>query len=308
MRVDVRNNNRGGVAVNLLVISVFIFTAIFIYKQSNVCEKPLLYSIGNIDSKFGITPEKFLGLLNDAEKIWEEGTGLDLFTYQPDADAKFKVNLVFDERQRKTIAEKRAREALDIGEDSYKNLKKEYEKILAVQKTKLSTYEKEVSSYTNLLNKYNREVEHYNKSGGAPEDVYKRLESDRVFLEKTASELNLRQEELSTINNQLSLLVTKINKLAGTYNNEVAKYNNVFGSPVVFDQGEYTGSEINIYQFDEISDLRLVLAHEFGHALNLDHVDNPTSIMYYLMEKQSFKAPKLSTEDINALKIECGIK
>jgi predicted Zn-dependent protease len=51
-----------------------------------------------------------------------------------------------------------------------------------------------------------------------------------------------------------------------------------------------------------------VLAHEFGHALGLDHVEDPQAIMYYLMDKQNIKDLKLTTDDINALKKGCNIR
>ena len=303
------NLRTGKSLLGLLIILVLIIATVatvVALKPKTVCEKSLAYDIGNIDPRFGITPEKFLEISKDAENIWEEGTGLDLFTYKP--GAKFKINLVFDDRQRKTIDERGAKESLETDGGSYEKLTSEYKNILSIQKRKLDVYEKNVSEYTEKLNKYNSEVKFYNKSGGAPENIYKRLESDRISLENTAAGLNSQQTELKSINSKISNLVSRINKLAGTYNTEVAKYNKAYGYTAIFDQGEYTGTNINIYQFDKISDLRLVLAHEFGHALHLDHVKNPTSIMYYLMDKQNFNDPKLSPEDINALKIECGIK
>jgi predicted Zn-dependent protease len=65
---------------------------------------------------------------------------------------------------------------------------------------------------------------------------------------------------------------------------------------------------INIYQFHDESDLELVLAHELGHALGLNHVENPESVMYYLMEKQNLENIQLTTQDLQAIKNVCGMK
>lgn len=46
-----------------------------------------------------------------------------------------------------------------------------------------------------------------------------------------------------------------------------------------FDKGSHYRGEINIYHFDSQADLIKVLAHEFGHALNLGHVAGDESIM-----------------------------
>jgi predicted Zn-dependent protease len=65
--------------------------------------------------------------------------------------------------------------------------------------------------------------------------------------------------------------------------------------------------KINIYQFDDIERLTLVLAHEFGHALGLTHVGNPKSVMYYLTDRQDTRNLKLSEEDIRAFQYRCNL-
>lgn len=59
---------------------------------------------------------------------------------------------------------------------------------------------------------------------------------------------------------------------------------------------------INIYEFGSVTELRRVLAHEFGHALSMPHTDNKESIMYYMNEGKKLE---LSNEDIKALDIIC---
>jgi len=50
----------------------------------------------------------------------------------------------------------------------------------------------------------------------------------------------------------------------------------------------------------------LALAHELGHTLGIGHVDNPQSVMYYLMGEQDLKNPHLTKEDLDALKNVCA--
>ena len=117
------------------------------------------------------------------------------------------------------------------------------------------------------------------------------LDAQRTVLNQTAADLNA--------------LGNRINAIATELNIDVDIHNQRFGEAREFDQGDYFDSRINIYQFEGISDLRLVLAHELGHALSINHVENPKSIMYYLMEKQDLGNPVLSREDREAFVIRC---
>jgi predicted Zn-dependent protease len=65
------------------------------------------------------------------------------------------------------------------------------------------------------------------------------------------------------------------------------------------------GEEINIYEFDSRTALLRVLAHEFGHALGLDHNDNEQSIMHYLNSSTNLKPTK---EDLAALREVCATR
>ncbi len=305
LKYSKNNYKRGGVFLNILLIFTIVLTGVIISQQKTVCEKPLEYSLGEIDKKFNITKNDFLNLIANAETIWEEGINMELFVYNPEAE--FKINLVFDERQQNTIIERRTRESLDKKGASYDRLTEEHETLKSSHDKRFKQYNTAVSLYETQLKEYNKEVAHWNKVGGAPKKEFNKLEQERLSLEKIAVELNKKTTELNFLNKQMNIIVDKINNFANKLNSDVSVYNNTFGKARVFDQGEYTGDRINIYQFDSTKDLRIVLAHEFGHALNLDHVENSTSIMYYLMENQDMESPFLSDEDIGALKTECEI-
>jgi len=77
----------------------------------------------------------------------------------------------------------------------------------------------------------------------------------------------------------------QLNALATSLNLNITRYNNVVKSTdQEFEQGNYISEfgkrEINIYQFENRDKLVRVLAHELGHALGIDHVDNQEDIMH----------------------------
>ncbi len=267
-------------ALNLLLIIMIGIGGYFAYGyfSRTVCDRPLEYAIGQFDEEFGLSRTDFRSMLEATEAVWEKPLARELFIYSPAAE--FKVNLIFDERQQKTLAERNFREKLENNNSSYEALILEYNAAVSAFEARLAQYESDVA--------------YWNSRGGAPRDEYNRLQNEKDELDGQAARLNL--------------LAKKINALAQKFNRDVSAYNDNFAVPQTFDQGEYSGREINIYQFEKEDDLRLVLAHEFGHALNLDHVENPESVMYYLMQKQKTDPVRVTIEDLSALKDECRLE
>lgn len=76
-----------------------------------------------------------------------------------------------------------------------------------------------------------------------------------------------------------------------------------------FDQGEYTAragnQSITIYEYGSHDALVRILAHEFGHSLGIEHVDDPEAIMYFMNES---KSPTLTRADYDALSTTCNAR
>jgi len=116
------------------------------------------------------------------------------------------------------------------------------------------------------------------------------------------------REEINDLAEEINKLVTQENNLVADYNEQIQDYRDKFGEGEEFNQGEYIGDAINIYEFQNRNDLIMVLAHELGHALGVGHVENSKSVMYYLMQDQDLENIKLSQEDLTAIKEICKIK
>jgi hypothetical protein len=95
-------------------------------------------------------------------------------------------------------------------------------------------------------------------------------------------------------------MISDLNLRINQKNDLVDEYNQTFSGERKFTQGAYewnqSGKTIQVFQFNSLDELKLVLAHEVGHALGLDHVENPSSIMHYLMGNQKVYGLSL-TED-----------
>lgn len=291
--------------VFLYVLCVtLIFGGVYWYRfAESKCRVPVLYDIGDIDPRFNISKDEVRDALSTAESLWEDATGKNLFTYTP--GTPFKVNFVYDERQDVTDESHEAQTVLDskqnISEEiytKYARMQEEYEDLKA-------SYEARVARYEENLAAYNAEVSEWNSKGGAPEDAYRDLASRERALESESKELNERAQKLNDFTEALNELSFKGNQVVEDYNKDVAWYNTMFATEREFTQGEYHGDAISIYQFDDMTELKKVLAHELGHALSLDHVEGAASIMHDVMEG-AFSGFALSSFDIAEYNRVCG--
>ncbi len=277
-----------------------------------MCNQPIILATVRLNTAselliraLGLPQDQLIATLSDMEKVWENPLERDLFRYNP--DAKFKINLVFDDRQQKTIDERNIRQTIDLNEQSYDKLVAQYNTLSFQHQNDLAEYNNAKAEYEARLKAYNAEVSNFNKNGGATNADYKRLNDQKKQLQVEQADLELERLAVNAQADDINSLTDKINEIAKRLNKDVNAYNGKFGNPKQFDQGTYTGTAINIFQFNDQSDLSLVIAHEFGHSLKLEHVQDPKAIMYYLMDQQDLNNVKLTDADLNAVKDRCGI-
>jgi uncharacterized phage infection (PIP) family protein YhgE len=240
------------------------------------------YAVGSIDPHFGITEEEVKSALSDAESLWEDATGKNLFTFSE--RAALKVNFIYDERQQETETQHSLTEVLDRKATMSESIKKDYEKLLASYEALKSDYTSKVAAYEKRLAIHNKEVEAWNKKGGAPEAVYASLQKTSASLNDESASLNALAKKLNSLAAQINQVGQKGNAAVEDYNKSVNDFNDRYSDDREFTQGDYTGDAIHIYQYDDGDELRRVLAHEFGHALSLAHVDDEEAIMHFVME------------------------
>jgi len=272
------------------------------------CTEPIIYSIGEFDSEFGISKEIFLKAIKEAEEIWEVPVGRELFSYA--SDGNLVINLVYDYRQDTTRILQELGIKAEQSRTYYEELKSKYESTLFQIELEKNAFEERVAEFEARKKIYETDMRRANHPKRVSEEEYDKLNAEGDYLEREVSILNEIQFGLIKKITEINALAGVLNDLADALNLDVARYNEVGGIlGDEFIQGVYEsygeGEGITIFQYDSYEKLVRVLAHELGHALSLEHIDDPDAIMYRLNEGDN---ETITPSDLDALKTLCGIK
>jgi len=300
-------------AIALVIIAGFVFRKQIdnLIKYSSLyapCEQPISYALSLFDDKFGLTRQDFLSAVNKAETIWEEPIGKNLFAYTE--DGKLKVNLIYDYRQQATSKLESLGIVVKEDKASYNGLKAKYEALKIEYEQVKADYDIRLAAFTQRKNIYDQDVQSWNRKKSSSKAEYDRLSQEGIALEAELAEIRKIEAKLNEYINEINSLSVVLNRLVDSLNLNVEKYNEVGASRgEEFTEGDYQNIDgqqtINIYEFSGRDKLVRVLAHELGHALGLEHVDDPQAIMYKLnMSANGI----LTNSDLQELKILCAIK
>lgn len=294
----------------LQTFSEFLFGAVVFFRtifqvlgfSPAPCEQPLLYTLGPVDERFGISGEQVLQTVKKAESLWEDASGKNLFEYNQNSG--LPIQLVYDQRQQKTQAEQALQtrlENIDV-ESSEEQVTKQLSQFEQAKRE----YERKLAVYERNVETYNKRVESINKKGGATESQAKDLADQYDDLQDEFQSLEHVRQKVNSLVGSANQQIANNQNLVEAYNKEITTFQEQYGGEgEAFDQGVYTGTDITIYQYDDEQRLILVLAHELGHALGIEHSQDPEGLMYYLMRDQNVNTLTLRDSDLKSLENIC---
>ncbi|MCJ0830407.1 matrixin family metalloprotease [Acinetobacter sp. NIPH1876] len=257
----------------------------------------LRYRIAEVDPRFKLSIEQVKTISQQATQIWKDGTGQDYFVYDP--HAQLAIHLIYDERQMESEQRREYLSQLASNQQHWQEKKQQLDQI-----------EQEIIRSKQFLDlkqqQLNQQIQHYNQeqqnarqhpSSFANPEYFQQRQRD---LEQNVQTL---QQEIAQYNQriiQLNQQVDELNALDQQLNASVSQYKQRF-KPHLFHKGLFNGKQIFIYEFESADDLRLTIAHEFGHALGLQHADDPQALMHPIMKDQDTAHFRLTPADLSLL-------
>ncbi|RJE68963.1 peptidase, partial [Acinetobacter sp. JS678] len=149
--------------------------------------------------------------------------------------------------------------------------------------------------------KYQKDVIRFNQG----EHRYYRADELKEQQNQLQQKSGNLQTESNNLNFKIQLLNLKIREL-NQEQNDLSSLKTQFkleqkASIQPFHKGLFSQNQIHIYGYASLNDLRLTLAHEFGHALGLKHTTDPKSLMYPRLKEQDIHNFKLTDSDLDLL-------
>lgn len=253
----------------------------------------LRYRIVDVDPRFKLTTEQVKQLSVQATQIWKDGTGQDYFVYDP--NAQLAIHFIYDERQIESEQRREHLSQLETGQRQWLD-----------KKQRLDQTEQEILNNKQFLDlkqqQLNQQIQQYNQEQlTAQQRPASIVDRDYFQRRQQALQDNIQQvqQEITQYNQKISTLnqqVDELNQLNQQLDQSVHQYKQRF-QPHLFHKGLFNGREILIYEFESEDDLRLTLAHELGHALGLQHANDPAALMYPLMKDQNAENFSLTQAD-----------
>ncbi|HET8578529.1 MAG TPA: matrixin family metalloprotease [Methylomirabilota bacterium] len=287
-----------------LLVCVALATGTVVWTlRERPCARPIALRLGQIDERFGLTRNEALEALRQAEELWERALGRSLFTHGP--TAALTVNLVYDERQQTTQNREQLRESMRKTEASHAAVSRSYDQWRMTYEGRVRHFETLRAAYQERAQAYNAQVQEWNARGGAPPEVHAGLEAERGRLEAMRRQLESDRAALEDFAGTVNSLADRGNAIAGAHNRTATTFNALYGTPRQFHKGEFDGRDITVFEFHDLRDFTLVLAHELGHALGLGHVNDPTAVMHAVGGEQIVEPLGLTAADVAALRSIC---
>jgi hypothetical protein len=282
----------------------------------SACGIPVHFVLGDVDPEFGFDRQTVMAALAEAAALWQSHSAAVLLV-ESDHPRAMTVSLRFDHRQQAAHERHSLRAGLELDRQRFEaeeaTLLEWGGRIEAARRA----HEAAEQEIARRVEAHEAEVAAWNAGAAS------RTESRRRALDAEGEALRGAIVDLERQGRSLNADIDAYNRRANDmrermeeFRARVARFNQA-ASDAPVESGRYSyvrgeGRSIEVYRAVSYDELVWVLAHEFGHALGIDHVADTDAVMHALLhEGGELRAERarpvgLSDADRRALADACG--
>lgn len=284
--------------------------------------------IGHIDKHYEgeLSKEQVLIILKDIENLFESQLGFNVFDYSQNGKVIDIIYLAPSRKKKKLLANIKKSESL-------KNKIDNLQLSISVTQLSIEASRKELNIKYEVLNKaiqqLNASVSNIQEtinevSRREYEEIQKKIAHETRRIEKNQVFLKKEKKKFSTKLRALKQKIRKFNLLVVNYN-RVQRDIEKLSKTIVEIKGVTKGStkttytsyiedgqknvkksthtsmeKIEIYSFDNLQQLKVVLAHELGHLVGVGHIDVVAALMNPHVQEKQLDELSFTYDDIEA--------
>lgn len=295
--------------------------------MSVVFSKVETLSVGTIDKQYAsvLSKENLVKIIKEIETLFETQLGFDVINYKEKGGKPIDIVYLPPSQKKKRILQSQKRSEL------VKEKIDTLEASLSYQNTLLNSTKNELERGYDTLNRKIHQLNSYisrkNRSRNLSKYDY---DSIKRYISKEQTEIGMQKRELerekrsfNSKRRSLKNRVMKYNLLISQHNyyqrdiERLSKgYKEIKGKTKKYLQTVTTAKtedtktmttdkhsmndKIEIYDFENLNLLKVILAHEIGHLVGVKHIDADGALMHPYLQKEQIDNLSLSIDDINA--------
>lgn len=274
--------------------------------------------IGQIDKHYNhlITHDKLYAIIKEIEALFESQLGFNVFDYDPNGkpidikyipSSKKKKQILQTKKQSKSLQKKINQLQLYISSNQT-HIKLEKEKLQS-QYNKFNYSVKQFNQSISKLKHSSKQISkiEFNK-------IKREISQKEKIIKRKKSDLNLKKKQFNRKLSTYKRKIRKYNLLVHRYNKSQRKIENLSknlkeikgitrsktktiyttyaqdNEVSIEKSSEKYMEKIDIYDFENLQLLKVILAHEIGHLIGVEHINIKGALMNpYIQEEQRLK-------------------
>ena len=281
--------------------------------------------IGKIDDyyKDKLSEQQLKTIIDEIENTLETQLNINIFDYSSNGKP-IDILYVPDSKLENDISKKI--DKLNSKKEKLENLKD----FFSIQKNEIDRLEESYTIQTNLVNNkvdiLNNYIKEVNKQKSLDKNEYNRVQ-EYVKKERSKIDLDLKEQrkaqsnltktlnqynqkvfsynnlsrEINTLVSQIETMTRSVKKINGrTFGLQETTLKTIYkdGKMVQEKSVQTDMDKIEIYSFDSLAQLKVVIAHEILHLVGIPHIQASGALMNPLLQKNQIERLYLTKEDI----------